>query len=353
MQAAAALPVLPPLDARIPRWSLHRLQLRACPLCRGGCSPSLLRPDGLPLAFCGRCQLWYVSSLPPAEEIHRLYQGYWFSFRPKDLSASFARRLLSDRGWLKDDIRLNRLSALSGGLEGKRLLEIGCGCGEFLVAARRRGASVFGNDISQEACSFVSRQLHIPVFQGPLSAAAFRAEFGPMDIVVMSDLIEHPVEPLATFESALNVLPPGGLLLIFTPNGGAASDDLRSARQWVGFRVDLEHLQYLSSATIAALASMYSCRIEHLEALGYPGLDGMDRTPAARAAAERSLKSVVKAQLRKSTFARGLVRSVRAFQDVMAGRKRDDRCGSFHLLTILRKMDPLEDRPDKTHPATP
>ena len=168
----------------------------------------------------------------------------------------------------------------------------------------------------------------------------------------MSDLIEHPVEPLATFESALNVLPPGGLLLIFTPNGGAASDDLRSARQWVGFRVDLEHLQYLSSATIAALASMYSCRIEHLEALGYPGLDGMDLS--LRPCRRRTLiEERCEGAIEKVHFSRGLVRSIRAFQDVMAGRKRDDRCGSFHLLTILRKMDPLEDRPDKTHPATP
>ncbi|MGO9241233.1 MAG: class I SAM-dependent methyltransferase [Bryobacteraceae bacterium] len=315
--------------------------------------PSLMRPDKLPLAFCGSCQLWYVSNLPPLEEIHQLYQGYWFTFRPKDLSPLSASRLISDEGLLEDDIRLNRLSALSGGLEGKRLLEIGCGCGEFLVGARRRGASVFGNDISPEACSFVREQLHFPVSQGPLHDSAFTAEFGAMDIVAMSDLIEHPVEPLRTFESALKVLKPGGLLLILTPNGGEASDDLRGAMQWVGFRVNLDHLQYLSTATILALACRYGCRIEHLETFGYPWLEGIEDPPTGTAATVRSLKSCVKARLKKIAAARKLVRAVRASRDIFAGSQRDGRCGTYNLFAILRRMRSPETWPENMKAATP
>lgn len=325
-----AIPLLPPLDARIPKWSLQKLEFRRCPLCRGGNSPSLMRPDRLPVAFCGDCQLWYIAGIPPLDEIEKLYQGYWFSFRPKELSKAYANRLTSDTGLLKDDIRLNRLSALAGGLKAKRLLEIGCGCGELLVAARHRGASVFGNDISQEACSFVKDRLGIPVFQGPLSDSGFREEFGLMDMVVMSDLIEHPVEPLDTFGAALNVLKPGGLLLILTPNGGAAPEDPQMASQWVGFRVDLEHLQYFSSATVSVLADRHDCLIEHLETVGYPGLKGIDRPPADTN--HRSWRTAIKASLRKSLMARRLIHAVRA-----ARRHPDPRCGTYHLVTVLRK----------------
>ena len=331
-------PVLPPLDARIPRWSLDKLQFRQCPLCHSDNQPSLVRPDRLGIAFCGKCQLWYVSSLPHLEEIQKLYQGYWFSFRPKDVSKSYATRLQSDREFAKNDIRLNRLSVLCGGLEGKRILEIGCGCGEFLVSARHRGSSVFGNDISQEACSFVRDLLQIPVYPGQLCDSDFTNQFGQMDIVVMSDLIEHPVEPLCTFESALNVLKPRGLLLILTPNGGEASDNVQCAKQWVGFRVDLEHLQYLSGATISILAHRYSCRIEHLETFGYPWLEGIDRLPTKVAAAPRSVKDAIKAQLRKSNVARRSVRAIRAFLDTAREEQRDPRSGTYHLITILRKM---------------
>src|SRR5207248_4919773 len=119
-----SIPILPRLDARIPKWSLTRLLPRNCPLCRKSNEPLLQRPDGLPISFCDKCFLWYVSSLPPIEEIRGLYQGYWYSFRPRDLSDAYATTLLSDIDSAKRDRRLNRLAALAGGLEGKRLLEI-------------------------------------------------------------------------------------------------------------------------------------------------------------------------------------------------------------------------------------
>ncbi len=339
MQAeTVGLPVLPPLDARIPTWSLDKLELRQCPLCRSNNHPSLARPDRLGIAFCGKCQLWYVSCLPCLEEIRKLYQGYWFSFRPKDLSKSYATRLQSDMALGKNDIRLNRLSALCKGLEGKQLLEIGCGCGELLVTARHRGSAVVGNDISQEACSFVRDLLQIPVCPGELCDSQFTSQFGQMDVVVMSDLIEHPVEPLRTLESALNVLKPGGLLLILTPNGGEASDNLQCAKEWVGFRVDLEHLQYLSAATIFTLAYRYDCRIEHLETFGYPWLEGIDRLPTESGAALQSVKDRIRAKFRKSNLARRSVRAIHAFLNTTREEQRDPRLGTYHLITILRKM---------------
>ena len=333
-----ALPILPSLDARIPKWSLDQLRFRRCPLCQSDNPARLLRPDRLPVAFCAGCQLWYVSGLPPLEEIQKLYQGYWFSFRPRDLSESYAAYLHSDKDRCKEDIRLKRLSALSGGLAGKCLLEIGCGCGEFLVGARQRGALVFGNDVSEEACSFVRDRLGVRVWPGQLSDSGFCAEFGPMDIVVMSDLIEHPAEPLRMFESALNVLKVSGLVLMLTPNGGAAPDDPERAAQWIGFRVDLDHLQYLSVATVSTLAARYNCRIEHLETFGYPYLKGIDRPAACRAAALRSPKQLIKAQLERSRLTRGAVLGLRALLDRWAGRKSDPRSGTYHLVAILRKL---------------
>jgi 2-polyprenyl-3-methyl-5-hydroxy-6-metoxy-1,4-benzoquinol methylase len=340
------LPLLPPLDARIPKWSLNNCATRKCPLCRKDNESLLLRPDRLPVAHCADCHLWYVSRLPPADEILKFYQGYWFSFRPKDLSQRYATSLLSGKDPLRGDIRLNRLSVLAGGLEGRRLLEVGCGAGELLVAAKHRGATVFANDVSNEACTFVGEQLGIPVFQGELSDSRFTHQFGQMDIIVMSDLIEHPVEPIATLEAALNILRPGGLLLLLTPNGSAAGDNVHSATRWVGFRVDLEHLQYLSTGTISVLAGRYYCQIEHLETLGYPGLDGIDRPPALVGSANRSLKGTIKSQLKKSKIAVKLVLALRAAVATgkeagelpgAVGLPHDPRCGDYHLVTVLRK----------------
>ena len=48
----------------------------------------------------------------------------------------------------------------------------------------------------------------------------------------------------------------------------------------MGFRVDLEHLQYFSPRTIQVLAGTWGLHIEHLETTGYPGLQGIDKLPS-------------------------------------------------------------------------
>jgi hypothetical protein len=63
------------------------------------------------------------------------------------------------------------------------------------------------------------------------------------------------------------------------PVGGAAGTDLASGREWVGYRVDLEHLQYLSPPAIVLLARELGLTVEHLETTGSPGLAGIDREP--------------------------------------------------------------------------
>lgn len=311
-------PVLPSLDVRIPKWPLDQLTPRTCPFCRGAHGAQFRRPDQLPVAYCDACAVWYVSELPPPAEIDKLYQEYWQSFRPKDLSPVYAKLLKSNPRLMNGDLRLERLAALTGGLLGKRVLEIGCGCGEFLVAARNRGAAVFGNDISAEACSFVRDRLQINVFEGPFKPAEFRRTWGEMDIIVMSDLIEHPAEPLELLEAALETLRLGGLLLILTPNGGAAS------REWVGFRVDLEHLQYLSMEAMSVTAEKLGCQVELLETFGHPDLKGLDRP--------RKTSPRIRARFHPVTIIKGLRQRLRA------ARAPDPRAGNYHLLAILRKQ---------------
>src|SRR5438034_367533 len=63
---------------------------------------------------------------------------------------------------------LPKLAAALGGLRGKRILEVGCGYGSLLLAARLQGAEVIGNDISGDAVRFLREQLNIPGFDVPL-----------------------------------------------------------------------------------------------------------------------------------------------------------------------------------------
>lgn len=325
------LPELPTLDARIPKWNTESLQARPCPICGQVNSPLLRRPDGLPVSYCGRCALWYVCQIPSAEEIYASYQGYWYEHRPKQLDEQGARAILSAaKIAARADLKTQRLTALLGTLKSKLILEVGAGTGEFLSAVRYAGADVIANEVSSEASDFLESALNIPVVRGELTQE--RWNFDPPDVIVMSDLVEHPIDPFRLLSCAVGLLRPGGRLAIWTPNGGAAGRDATTAESWVGFRVDLEHLQYFSPRTIQVLATTLGLEIDHLETTGYPGLSGIDRLPTKNSGAHgnnlvRAAKRVI------SRMAPWLPESLQIRRELRRPRAR----GNYHLFAILTK----------------
>ena len=321
------------LDARVPRWNMDTLIKRDCPFCDTENEAVLIRPDKLPVAFCNSCGCWYVVRLPSASDIRRVYDGYYYTHRPTDLSGKGVSRMLENaRAASETDWQLQTLSKLLGGLGGKRILDVGCGLGNFLLMARAAGADVVGCDLSPEACEFANNRLGITVRQSDLSSCM--TSVGDVDAVVMRDLIEHPVEPLIDIQAACTVLKPGGLLLLHTPNGGEAGTDVETVKKWAGFRVDLEHLQYVSPRTVNWLSRKLDMRIERLDAFGFPGLKGIGKLPKRRSRTADSARDVVK----RIPFMCTMVRTLQAVKVEVNGGHPDPRLGSYHLFAVLRKM---------------
>lgn len=328
-----AFTVLEPLDARIPKWNLDHLSERTCPFCETDNAAVLKRPDQLPVAFCKTCGCWYIDNLPSISDIIKLYDGYYHTHRPTDLSEKGVfsmvenARKASETNW-----QLQTLLKLYAGNGQMRILDVGCGFGRFLLQARAVGADIVGCDLSPEACEFANNKLGITVHQSELHLCS--SSIGNVDTVVMRDFIEHPVEPLIDIQAAVSILKPGGLLLFHTPNGGEAGTNIETARKWVGFRVDLEHLQYLSPHTVNWLSQKYDLRIERLETSGFPGLKGIDKLPKRKSRTASSAREMVK----KIPGIRGMVKTLRVLKSERMGVNRDLRLGFYHLFAILRKL---------------
>jgi SAM-dependent methyltransferase len=274
-----------------------------------------------------------VCGLPPEAEIYALYQGYWFDHRPKQLDDKGARAI--QRSWKERagvDLKIQRLTALLGTLKGKLILEVGAGAGEFLSAVRYVGADVIANEISSEACDFLERALHIPVVRGELAEA--RWDVDPPDVIVMIDLVEHPIEPFRLLSRAVSLLKRGGRLVIWTPNGGGAGQEVTTAEHWVGFRVDLEHLQYFSPRTIQVLAGTWGLHIDHLETTGYPGLSGIDRLPTKNKSNGTSGSNLVTAT---KNLIKRLAPWIPQTRQIAREFRQPRVRGSYHLFAILKK----------------
>jgi SAM-dependent methyltransferase len=217
-----------------------------------------------------------------------------------------------------------------GALKGKSVLDVGAGGGEFLSAIRWAGAEVIASEISAEACGFLENRLSIPVVRGDLCEAAWR--FRSPDVIVMSDLIEHPIEPLRLLSRCVELLHEDGLLVIWTPNGGAAGRDLTAAEKWVGFRVDLEHLQYFSARTIQVMATTFGLHIEHLESTGYPGISGIDQLPC-----KTKSSHIARLIARLKSLTRSAAPLIPQIRQLAREARRPRVRGNYHLFAILRK----------------
>ncbi|MCW8914451.1 MAG: class I SAM-dependent methyltransferase [Magnetovibrio sp.] len=130
-----------------------------------------------------------------------------------------------------------------------KMLEIGCGLGNFLLSAQQRGYDVHGIDVSQSAVDQANKAL------GENRAQAGFLENlnltpGSYDIVVLADVIEHVRDPKAFLELVRTLLRPGGILFVAVPSLDSLSARLMG-RYWVEYK--LEHLFYFNRKTLTQL----------------------------------------------------------------------------------------------------
>jgi SAM-dependent methyltransferase len=99
------------------------------------------------------------------------------------------------------------------------IVDVGCGDGSALaVAARQNPAHRFaGIDWSAGALRR-ARALGLTVVRAGVAAPGLPVADGAADVVIMSEVIEHLVDPDRAVAEVRRVLRPGGSLLLSTPN---------------------------------------------------------------------------------------------------------------------------------------
>lgn len=112
------------------------------------------------------------------------------------------------------------LTGILQGLAGRAvIIDVGCGEGSALaVAAGQNPAHRFaGIDWSGDALRR-ARALGLTVVRAAVTAPGLPVADGSADVVIMSELIEHLVDPDQAMAEVRRVLRPGGSLLLSTPN---------------------------------------------------------------------------------------------------------------------------------------
>jgi SAM-dependent methyltransferase len=185
---------------------------------------------------CGQCGLLRADPILDTAALAQLYQRSRFTY---EAEAAFTCRTY--------ETYLQR--ALPAVRARRRLLEIGCGSGFFLAAARRHGfAEVWGVEPSVDALDKAPPDLRPHIRVGLYEAATFPADF--FDVVCAFQVLDHVPDPAAVVCAARTQLAPGGVALFINHDAGAWSARLLGAASPI---VDVEHTVLFDRATMRRL----------------------------------------------------------------------------------------------------
>lgn len=219
-----------------------------CPVCSARRFRYLFSVETHRLVRCNECHFTLLNPQPSNDELAAIYtQNYFLGAGDEAKKALFTRLKLRTA-----ESYLDKLAEYSGLRSGK-LLEIGSGSGDMLMAAARRGFEVTGVEYSEHACKTARERLAGERLNGELICGEIDAiadQVGRFDACVMADLIEHVRNPRHFVEVLHRVLKPDGVIFIATPSVDSWSARLMST-QWMEFKP--EHLSYFSRKTLEGL----------------------------------------------------------------------------------------------------
>ena len=159
--------------------------------------------------------------------------------------------------------RLCTLESLTGGLNGKSLLEIGCAYGFFLELAAERGLDAHGVDVTDEGVRYACETLGVRAQQGDY--LAWRT--APVDLIAMWDTVEHLRRPDLFVAKAAQDLRPNGLLAVTTGDIASVNARVRGSR-WRMIHPPT-HLHYFSVDTLSRLFERNGLEVVHVS---HPGV---------------------------------------------------------------------------------
>jgi 2-polyprenyl-6-hydroxyphenyl methylase/3-demethylubiquinone-9 3-methyltransferase len=174
-------------------------------------------------------------------------------------------------------LRLNWIDALAG-LQGKRVVDVGCGGGILADSMARRGASVLGIDLAQKALRVA--QLHAleagtPNVEYRETSAEDLAREHPesFDVVTCMEMLEHVPDRASVVNACARLVKPGGWVFFSTINRNAKS--FLFAIVGAEYVLNLlprgthEYLKFIKPSELAGWARMAGLAVQQTQGMEY------------------------------------------------------------------------------------
>jgi 2-polyprenyl-3-methyl-5-hydroxy-6-metoxy-1,4-benzoquinol methylase len=220
--------------------------------------------DSYDIYRCTECGLEQTRPLPALPTLKKLYQSH-YNFGGESgtlytrLREQFIFSSLYNLWTLLDGDTAFHLRVGTG-----RMLDIGCNEGRGLRIYARNGFEVEGLELNENAAA-VAKRTGFAVHTCLLSELDSESVY---DVAVLSNVLEHSINPLAMLHDVRRILAPGGQVWISCPNSRSWLRVL-FGRAWINWHVPF-HISHFSPETLTRV----------LADAGYERIEIQQITPA-------------------------------------------------------------------------
>ncbi|MFC1538946.1 class I SAM-dependent methyltransferase [Candidatus Latescibacterota bacterium] len=163
-------------------------------------------------AFCENCELYYFMKQPTESFLNNYYEHEYFSSIRK---SRMLYRLKSIFSAMRAFSQFLYIQKFTGGIEGKRILELGSADGTFLSFFKTSGWEIRGLETNEYMIRKAREKFGIVLEGGHITDIDPRNE--RYDIIALPHVIEHMPNPVEILSHCKNLLAESGILFIEVP----------------------------------------------------------------------------------------------------------------------------------------
>ena len=242
--------------------------LNHCPICNSTSFSNHLNVDDYTVSKkeftiqqCNTCYFLFTNPRPDIQSIGAYYQSEEYISHHDDSKGLMSRVYTSVRNYTIGK-KIELITALFPN-RGK-LMDIGCGTGNFLQAAKQAGWEAFGTEPDGEARKLASKRAGLTVFEninvGELEGKKF-------DIISMWHVLEHVHLLNETVDWLASHLNENGRIIIAVPNPQSA-DAAAYGRFWAAYDVP-RHLYHFTKSAMGNLTKKHHLKIDTIHPMWF------------------------------------------------------------------------------------
>ncbi len=207
-----------------------------------------LTKEDFQIQHCDSCGFKFVNPRPDKLSIERYYQSDEYISHDSQKVSLISRIYTIAR---RVSIR-NKFNIVKGFAGNGKILDIGCGTGEFLNYCKSKNFEVAGVEPNSKASDFARRVNHLPVVS---ALNELESGKGTMNCITMWHVLEHVHDLNETLGVVKGLLNPNGVFIVAVPNC-TSWDAQKYGKFWAAYDVP-RHLYHFDKDTMKKLVTKH------------------------------------------------------------------------------------------------